>query len=442
MKFLRARLVAAALAATTALCPPAAVLAREPAALAQAASPESVGFSSERLKRLDAAMQKVVDDGRVAGMTTLLARHGQVVSFNTYGKASQATGQPMPKDEIFRIYSMSKPITGVAMMILFEEGKWRLDDPVTRYIPEFKDLKVMKIDADGKQTLVPVERAPTMRELMSHTAGFGYGLSDKHPVDVMFREQNVLSSNGLDEMVRKVAGIPLMFQPGETWYYSVAVDLQGYIVEKLSGMPLGQFMDERIFKPLKMNDTGFVVPQDKAGRLAAVYAGNKDTGQIEEAKAIFDFELPDYTKPQPLESGGGGLLSTTSDYARFAQMIVNGGELDGVRILSPASVELMGTNAIPEKALVTFNGSNAAGFNEAVGFGLDFAVVNDPRKAGTLVGKGTLSWGGAAGTWFWADPTNDVVFVGMIQRFGGTGGDDLSELTRTLVYQALVDPKK
>lgn len=438
----RARLLAAAILASTALTPASAVLAREPAALAPASSPESVGFSSQRLKALDAAMQKVVDDGRVAGMTTLLARHGKVVAFNTYGKANLATGQPMPKDEIFRIYSMSKPITGVAMMILFEEGRWRLDDPVTRYIPEFKDLKVMKIDADGKQTLVPVERPPTMRELMSHTAGFGYGLADKHPVDVMFREQRVLGANGLDEMVGKVAGIPLMFEPGTEWYYSVAVDLQGYIVQKLSGQTLGQFMDERIFKPLKMKDTAFMASGDKAARLATLYVGNKETGRIEEAKVIFDQELPDYTKPPTMESGGGGLVSTTADYARFAQMIANGGELDGARILSPASVELMGTNAIPEKVLVTSNGTTGSRFNEAVGFGLDFAVVNDPRKAGSLEGKGSMSWGGAAGTWFWVDPTNDVVFVGMIQRLGGSGGDDLGTLSRTLVYQALVDPAK
>ena len=442
MRFARARLLSAVFIATTAFSPISFAQARQPAALTQTVAPESVGFSSERLKRLDAAMQKVVDDGRVAGMTTLLARHGKVVAFNTYGKASLATGQPMPKDEIFRIYSMSKPVTGVAMMILFEEGKWRLDDPVTRYIPEFKDLKVMKVAADGSQTLVPADRPPTMRELMSHTAGFGYGLSDRHPVDRMFRDQRVLSSNGLDEMVGKVAGIPLLAQPGETWYYSVAVDLQGYIVQKLSGMSLGQFMEQRIFKPLKMDDTSFMVPADKVGRLSPVYAGDRETGKIKETTSIFGFDLPDYTKPPTMESGGGGLLSTTADYARFAQMIANGGELDGVRILSPATVELMGTNAIPEKALVTSNGTNAAGFNEAVGFGLDFAVVMDPRKAGSLEGRGAMSWGGAAGTWFWVDPTNDLIFVGMVQRLGGTGGDDLGDLSRTLVYQALVDPKK
>jgi CubicO group peptidase (beta-lactamase class C family) len=185
-----------------------------------------------------------------------------------------------------------------------------------------------------------------------------------------------------------------------------------------------------------------VVAPDKAARLSAVYIGDRETGKIVEAKTPFGFPIQDFTQKPGFESGGGGLVSTTGDYARFAQMIVNGGELDGVRILSPASVELMGTNAIPQAALVSSNGSTGASFNEAVGFGLDFMVVNDPRKAGSLEGKGTLSWGGAAGTWFWADPANDVVFVGMIQRFGGTGGEDLGDLTRTLVYQALVDPAK
>jgi CubicO group peptidase (beta-lactamase class C family) len=437
----RSRLLAAVFTATL-VAAPVQVQAREPAALASASSPEAVGFSSARLKRLDEAMAKVVADGRVAGMSTLLMRHGKVVSFNTYGKASLETGAPMSKDTIFRIYSMSKPVTGVALMILFEEGRWRLDDPITKFLPELEGLKVMEIGEDGQQKLVPVSRPPTMRELVSHTAGFGYGLSDKHPVDLMFREQRVLGSNGLEEMTQKVATIPLMFQPGTQWYYSVAVDLQGRIVEKISGQTLGQFLDQRLFQPLKMKDTAFSVPADKASRLAAVYVANPQTGKIEEAKVLIENPIQDFTKPPSMESGGGGLVSTATDYARFAQMIVNGGVLDGERILSPASVELMGTNMIPDQVLVTSNGTTGSRFNEAVGFGLDFAVVMDPRKAGSLEGEGSLSWGGAAGTWFWADPENDVVFVGMIQRFGGSGGDDLGTLSRTLVYQALVDPAK
>jgi len=388
-----------------------------------------------------------VADGRVPGMTTLLARHGKVVEFKTYGRTS-LDGQAMPKDEIFRIYSMSKPLTGVAMMVLFEQGKWRLDDPVTRYVPEFKNLKVMvEANVDGKITKVEdMRRPPTMREIMSHTAGFGYGLGDRHPVDKLYREKKVLSATSLQDMIDRTAGIPLMYQPGTSWSYSSAVDIQGYIVEKLSGKPFGQFLQENVFGPLKMKDTAFFTGAAKANRLAAVYAGervnNKETGRIVEAKDLFGGDMPDYTKPPAWESGGGGLVSTTLDYARFCQMMLNKGELDGVRILSPASIELMDTNVIPHNVLVNTNGTTGIRFNEAVGFGLDFQVDNDPRRAGFLEGRNTMSWGGAAGTWFWIDPTNDLLFVGMIQRLGGTGGDDLGTMARTLTYQALIHPEK
>ncbi len=407
-----------------------------------AASPESVGFDAQRLKLLDDYMAGVVAQGRVAGVTTLLARHGKVVEFNTYGKASIEAGTPMNKDAIFRIYSMTKPLTGVGMMILFEQGKWRLDDPVTRYVPEFKNLRVMTSQApDGRIMTEDMKRPPTMREIMSHTAGFGYGLGDVHPVDKLYREKKVLGATGLHQMIERTAEIPLMFQPGTSWSYSNAVDIQGYIIEKLSGMSLGEFLDRNVFRPLKMNDTAFYVHPGKEARLATVYVGDK-TGKIAEAKDLFGNPMPDYTKPPAMESGGGGLTSTTTDYARFCQMILNKGELDGVRILSPASIELMDTNVIPHNVLVSSNGTSVARFNEAVGFGLDFMVVNDPRAAGTLEGKNTMSWGGAAGTWFWIDPTNDVLFVGMIQRMGGTGGDDLGGQARTLTYQALLHPEK
>jgi CubicO group peptidase (beta-lactamase class C family) len=338
---------------------------------------------------------------------------------------------------------MSKPITGVAMMLLFEDGRWQLDDPVTKFVPEFKGLKVMSgADADGRRSIQDMQRPPTMRELMSHTAGFGYGLADQHPVDKLYREKGVLAANGLADMITRTAEIPLMFQPGTKWSYSSAVDIQGYIVEKLSGQKFGEFLQQRIFKPLKMTDTAFYVPKDKASRLSAVYAGNPKTGKIEEVKELFGGAMPTYLEPPSMESGGGGLVGTIGDYARFAQMIANKGELDGARLLSPASVEMMGTNMIPKSVLVSSNGIGAARFNEAVGFGLDFMVVNDPRAAGTLEGKGSMSWGGAAGTWFWVDPTNDLIFVGMIQRMGDTGGDPLGSMARTLTYQALLHPER
>ena len=310
-------------------------------------------------------------------------------------------------------------------------------------MPEFKNLRVVKsIKKDGSLELEDMARPPTMREIMSHTAGFGYGLAEEHPVDKMYRQKGVLAASSLQEMINRTATIPLMFQPGTNWSYSSSVDIQGYIVEKLSGQKFGDFMAERIFKPLKMPDTAFYTGADKAGRLSAVYVFDRAQNKIVEAKELFGNPMPDYTKPPAMESGGGGLVSTTMDYARFSQMIANKGELDGVRILSPASVELMGTNVIPKSVLVSSNGTSVARFNEAVGFGLDFQVVNDARASGSLQGDGSLSWGGAAGTWFWVDPQNDVVFVGMIQRMGGTGGDDLGTMARTLTYQALVDPSK
>jgi CubicO group peptidase (beta-lactamase class C family) len=417
--------------------------ARTAAALMPAPNPEGVGFDTERLARLDRYMSQAVADGRVAGMITLLARHGQVVAEKSYGYKSLATKAPMTRDTIFRLYSMSKPITGVAMMLLFEEGRWRLDDPVTRFVPEFKSLKVMTgVDPEGHLILDDPKRPPTMRQLMSHSAGFGYGLAAEHPVDKLYREKGVLGANGLADMIKRTAEIPLMYQPGTRWYYSSAVDIQGYIVEKLSGQKFGDFLQQRIFRPLKMTDTAFYVPREKANRLAAVYVGNQKTGKIEEAKQLFGADMPTYLEPPSMESGGGGLVGTITDYARFAQMIANKGELDGVRLLSPASVEMMGTNMLPKEVLARGDGLPGQRFDDAVGFGLDFQVVTDPRVAGTLEGKGSMSWGGAAGTWFWVDPTNDLIFVGMIQRMGDTGGDPFATISRTLTYQALIHPER
>ena len=414
-----------------------------PAALSAAPNPAAVGFDAQRLEKLDAYMAKAVADGRVAGMITLLARHGQIVDEKTYGVKSLATSAPMTRDTIFRLYSMSKPITGVAMMMLFEDGRWRLDDPVSRFVPEFKTLKVMTgTDPSGAILVEDMKRPMTMRQLMSHTAGFGYGLGDQHPVDKLYRQKAVLSAHGLADMIARTAEIPLMYQPGTQWSYSSAVDIQGYIVEKLSGQTFGEFLQQRIFKPLKMTDTAFYVPRDKASRLAAVYVGNPKTGKIEEALQLFGANMPTYLEAPSMESGGGGLVGTIGDYARFAQMVANKGELDGVRLLSPASVEMMGTNMLPREVLARRDGLPGLRFDESVGFGLDFQVITDPRVAGTLEGKGSMSWAGAAGTWFWVDPTNDVIFVGMIQRMGDTGGEYLGTMARTLTYQALTHPER
>ncbi|MDG2528713.1 serine hydrolase domain-containing protein [Caulobacter endophyticus] len=405
-----------------------------------AAAPESVGVSPERLGRLDALMKDLVATGHLPGATTMLVRHGKVVSFETYG-ARGFGGPPMTKDTIFRIYSQTKPVTGVAMMTLFEEGKWRLDDPVTKYVPELANLRVYKgVNADGSFVTEAADRPPTMREIMSHTAGFAYGLNPDNPVDKAYVSTGVLGSKSGQEFVERLAKLPLYGPPGKQWKYSVGVDIQGFIVEKLSGQSLPDFMQARIFAPLKMKDTGFWLPAEKLGRLADLYLWDGKAKKIVPAEG---FMVLDVTKPPVVASGGGGLVSTNADYARFCQMLLNGGELDGARILSPASVKLMASDHLPDAVL----DDPKAGFSRATGkgFGLDFMVITDPARAGTLAGKGTYSWGGAAGTWFWIDPENDLFFLGMIHVLAKDGDPalrDLSDRTATLVYQALVQPEK
>jgi CubicO group peptidase (beta-lactamase class C family) len=398
------------------------------------ATPESVGFSSERLKKLDAAMNGLVDRGALPGVITLLARHGKIIAVNVHGAKDMASGAPLTEDTIFRMYSQTKPVTGVAMMILYEEGRWKLDDPVVKYIPEFAGLKVFKgLDADGKPILEPIARSATMRELMTHTAGFAYGLMTDNPVDQAYRDSGLLGSPTLGAMVAGAAQLPMASQPGTEWKYSIAVDIQGYIVEKLSGQSLPDFMQSRIFGPLRMTDTAFWVSPDKKSRFASLYAFDPKSRSIVPAEGFMVLPMD---KPPTAASGGGGMVSTLRDYARFAQMLLGGGELDGVRILSPATVRLMASNHLNDAQLA------GAPLGAGVGFGLDVAVVTDPAKAGTLLGKGTYSWGGAAGTWFWVDPENDVVFLGMIQVLGGGRVLRLDDLSATLVYQALVDPEK
>ncbi|HEX3673617.1 MAG TPA: serine hydrolase domain-containing protein [Rhizomicrobium sp.] len=415
-----------------------------PAMVLAPATPDAEGFDAARLARLTAAMHGQVDDGQLVGIQTMLVRHGRVVSFDTYGKASLVTGAPLKPDAIFRLYSQTKPTIGVAMMILFEEGKWRLEDPVTKYVPEFANLKVFTgIDSDGKPILEDMKHVPTMRELITHTAGFGYGLESDNYVDKQFQAQHVLSSNGLQDMINKIATIPLRYQPGTRWSYSAGVDIQGYIIEKLSGMRLSDFMQKNIYGPLGMKDTGFVVPPEKVSRLAAANA--VVNGKMIEITPAMTPLLQDFTKPPAMDSGGGGSLGTAADYARFCQMILNHGELNGVRILSPASVALLESDQI-EPTVVPYDEKGRAPIGtDALGFGVDFAIVKDPAKLGSLVGHGTIFWGGAAGTWFWIDPANDMFFLGMIQKFDRddrTGNDNLATLSQTLVYQALTNPSR
>src|SRR5437867_1577678 len=295
------------------------------------AKPETLGFSVERLKRLDDAMQGLVDSKQLAGIVTLVARHGKVVHQKVFGQQDLASAKPMQKDAIFRIYSMTKPITGVAMMMLFEEGKWKPSDPISKYIPEFANLKVYAGDNEGRMKLEAPAHAPTVGELMSHTAGFTYGLFGNTAVDKLYQESNPLGASSFKEFIDKVGKLPLVYQPGEGWIYSISVDIQGYLVERLSGKPFADFLRDRIFTPLGMKDTAFFVPADKLPRLATVYAGGSKGSGLTPVP-----NDPNVSKPPALPSGGGGLYSTAADYLRFAQMLLNGGELNGVRILSPS----------------------------------------------------------------------------------------------------------
>jgi len=400
--------------------------------------PAEVGVSAARLQRLDAHMQAMVDDGRLSGAVTMLARHGKLVFVDVVGVQDVETGAPITRDSIFRLYSMTKPITGVALMMLYEEGKWRLSDPVSKHIPAFADLKVHVGDGpDGKLRLEDADREMTMSELMSHSSGLAYGLGRTNAVDTLYRERRVLNADApLQAMIDKLAALPLLAQPGTRWYYSIAVDVQGYLVEQLSGQPFDQFLSDRIFEPLGMVDTAFYVPSNKLERVARVHTEGDD-------RALEPANMGETrTTPPAGPSGGGGLWGTADDYLRFTQMMLNGGELDGQRLLAPRTVEMMRTNHLSDAATATMsrpdNGAGPA--RPGHGFGLDFAVMEDPAAAGEPDAAGSYYWGGAAGTWFWIDPETDLTFVGMIQHRYRPTVREVRGLSRNLVYQAVVGP--
>lgn len=391
------------------------------------APPETVGMSSERLERLTSGMRTLVDQGRLPGVVVAVAKDGRIVHFEAFGTRDVASGAPMQRDSIFRIYSMTKPITAVAMLMLMEEGKWQLNDPVAKHIPEFANLKVAVVDGNtGFVMEVAPDHPMTMRELMTHSGGLTYGIFGSTAVDKMYTEVNVLDrANPMQAMIGKLAKIPLLFQPGERWHYSVAADVEGYLVEKLSGMPFPVFLEQRIFKPLEMKDTAFYVPKEKLARFATFYTYDKD-------QKFGIHPSDDYTSAPALPMGGSGLVSTASDYLRFCQMLLNGGELGGRRLLSPLTVELMTKNMLP---------AATKSLEPGVGFGLGVAIIEDPVAAGGYHGKGTYSWAGAAGTWFWIDPVYHLIVVGMIQH-RGEGAPDTGGLSRSWVYQAITRSAK
>ena len=393
--------------------------------------PAAVGMSAAGLGELGAAMQGFVDRGELAGVVTVVARHGKIAHFGTFGMQDIASGVPMAKDTVFRIYSMTKPIAGVALMTFYEEGRFELDDPVAKFIPEFADLKVAKAPGpDGQPVVEDANHPMTVRELVSHTAGLTYGFFSRSQVDTLYTRANVLDRNStLKEMVGKLGGIPLRQQPGSAWHYSVAVDVQGYLVEVLAGKPFDEVLKERIFDPLGMTDTGFWIRPEDEPRTATMYEGRGGALTANPSREYF-------TRPA-LFSGGGGLVSTAMDYTRFAEMMLNGGELEGVRILKPETVELMHTNQLPDG--IDFINPRIG--NPGNTFGIDVAIVEQPDGTNDhALAKGEYWWYGAGGTWFGINPVQDLIVVGMIQKFGVPGPKEVRTTSKRLAYEAITDP--
>ncbi len=407
-------------------------LSLAPAARAAAApgTPEAHGFSSERLKRLDAVVQTEIDQKHLAGAVVYVARDGQPVHFRAYGQQEIEVGKPMPTDAIFRIASMSKALTTTAIMMLYEEGKFMLHDPVSKYIPAFAKSQVAVAPpagspADVKFVLVPAKRPIQIRDLLTHTAGLTYG--DGPAVD-LYKQAKIYGwyfadkDESLATIIDRLATLPLHGQPGESWQYGFSSDVLGRLVEVVSGMPLDTFFQERIFGPLKMVDSGFFLPPEKAARLAPVYGYEKGELTLRENSAKTDY----IQGPRKCFSGGAGVLSTTGDYARFLQMLLNEGELDGVRLLSPKAVELMHANHTGEKYV-----------RDTSGFGLGFWVNNDLGYFGELGTEGAYGWGSAYFPQYLVDPKEKIVALLMTQ-LKPANGIDLSQKFKVMMYQALI----
>jgi CubicO group peptidase (beta-lactamase class C family) len=391
--------------------------------LPMAKHPEDFGFSSIRLEKTRQAYKDDVEKKSIPGAVLLIMRNGKVVTYDAIGYQERAGQTPMKKDSIFRVASMSKPITTVAAMILVEENKLDLGAPVAQYLPEFRDVKV------GAEK-VALKRPMTIQDLMRHTSGLTYGLFGNSPVDQMYRKADIFNSKSLAEMVKSVAGMPLLHQPGEAWEYSVSTDVLGRVIEVVSGKDLDAFIEERVTGPLKMNDTGFWVKPAAIPRLA-----------LADQKSNLPFADP--AQKPALFSGGGGMFSTAGDYARFSQMLLNGGELEGVRILGPKTIALMTSDQLPANterhtpvalALGPFGPTAEMGSS----FGLGFAVRVDAGRNPEPGSVGDFSWGGITGTLFWVDPKEKLVAVLMVQSPQGVNGV-IWRQTRTMVYQALIN---
>ncbi len=403
------------------------------------AKPDVAGMSSDRLAYIDRFLQgQYIDTGKLKGAVVLVARRGETAHLGVLGSMDAERARPMRADTLFRIYSMTKPITSLAFMMLVEQGLVALDDPVSRYIPAWKDLGVY--DGGFMETFrtKPPERPMLIVDLLRHTSGLTYGFQQRTNVDAAYRKLGVgeIETKGtLEGMIEALAKLPLEFSPGTAWNYSVSTDVLGYLIGKISGEPFERFLRTRIFDPLGMADTGFFAPPGEAGRLAACYTLTPKGVELQD-----DPTTSPYLSPPSFVSGGGGLVSTAQDYLRFCQMVLNGGELDGRRYVSPKTLQLMGANHLPGgQDIATLSRSL---FSEAayagLGFGLGFATTIDPAATLIPATEGDLSWGGAASTFFWIDPKEELIAILMTQLIPSSAYPIRRQL-RTLVYSAFTE---
>jgi CubicO group peptidase (beta-lactamase class C family) len=400
-------------------------------------APKRAGFEPERINRItDHLNRSYIEPGKIAGCQTLVARHGHVAYFKSFGLMDRERRKPMADDTIFRIYSMTKPIASVALMTLYEQGHFQLNDPVSRFIPAWREHKVWVSGEGANMQTVAPERPMTMRHILSHTGGLTYGAT-RHPVDRAYQEAVVNRGAGetLATFAEKLAKVPLRYAPGERWMYSLSTDVCGYLVEVISGKRFDQYLQQNIFDPLDMKDTSFSVAPRKIDRFAANYERQPD----KTLKLIDDPERSLYLRQPTFFSGGGGLTGTTADYFRFCEMLRRGGELDGARILGPRTLELMHRNHLAGgKDLASMAiGIFSETASEGVGFGLGFAMTLGEVEAGTL-GEGDYYWGGAASTIFWVDPKEDLVAIFMTQLMPAATFNFRGQL-KNIIYSAIVD---
>ncbi len=408
--------------------------------MVEVVEPEHVGLSSAGLARIDEHLtSRYVRDGKIAGALTLVARHGKVAFFSPLGSMDVARQKPMQKDTIFRIYSMTKPVTSIALMMLHERALFQLTDPVHRWLPEWEHLRVFRYGSYPSFTTDPIARPMTVRDLLTHTSGLTYGFMERTPVDAAYRKVGFGVNDGkgkLSEYVKTLGTLPLEFSPGTAWNYSVATDVVGHLVELISGQSLDEYFREKIFEPLGMVDTAFSVPAEKVSRFAANYTRSAGKQLI----VLDDPELSTYSRPRTFFSGGAGLVSTAADYHRFAEMLRRGGELDGARIIGPRTLRYMTSNHLPggrdlaSLALGSFSETRY----EGVGFGLGFSVTVDPVRAQVPSSAGEFGWGGLASTAFWVDPVEDLVVIFMTQLVPSSVFNFRGQL-KSVVYGAIVD---